>query len=134
MKVTYEEVSQGRLAEKWEGETRKGKIVKGEVPDKVLQGESWTSSCRGDPEMSQGRKDQEAGEPKCLFLCNSGPVVKVVATAGKSISRQVQFFVGTGKGFWSSEVHLSVKRCGSWWLGVKLHCLTFQYAQKCKEF
>ena len=35
--MTYEEVSQGRLAEKWKGEARKGKIVKGEVPDKVSQ-------------------------------------------------------------------------------------------------
>lgn len=32
VKLTYEEVSQGRLAEKWEGETRKG-----EVPDRVSQ-------------------------------------------------------------------------------------------------
>jgi len=52
-------------------------------------------------------------------------MVKVVVTAGKSISRQVQFFVDTGKGFWSSEVHPSVKRYGSWLLGVKLHCWTF---------
>lgn len=37
VKVTYEEGSQGRLAEKWKGEARKGKIVKGEVPDKVSQ-------------------------------------------------------------------------------------------------
>lgn len=136
VKLTYEEVSQGRLAEKWEGETRKG-----EVPDRVSQSmvRFQRTARRKLDSFLQGRSRDASGQswlrgsgtkafvPLQLWTNGEGGCHywKINFQASGTKKRVLVFWSPSFFGLWTLDFEVHPKRYGSWLLGVKLHCWTF---------